>query len=158
MSLPKRGAAETSFRDMTAEEIIATLGLMPHPEGGYFHETFRDEHAINDRATSTAIYYLLKADQISAWHRIDAAEVWHFYAGAALELRISSDGDSAQSHRLGRDILNGQRPQIVVPHGAWQSARSTGKWTLVGCTVAPGFQFEKFEMAPASWMPKLVSN
>jgi len=139
---------------MTADDVIAALGLTPHPEGGYYLEAFKDDHAPDGRPASTAIYYLLKAGQESAWHRVDAAEVWHYYAGAALELKISSGGGPCQSHVLGSEIENGERPQIVVPRSAWQSARSTGDWTLVGCTVAPGFDFEFFEMAPASWAPK----
>jgi uncharacterized protein len=139
---------------MTAGEIIAALGLEPHPEGGYFAETFRDR--VGDergRAASTAIYYLLKADEVSHWHRVDAAEVWHFYAGSPLEIRISADGSGTAAHTLGPEIAFGQRPQIAVPAHAWQSARSLGGWTLAGCTVAPGFEFSGFEMATAGWQP-----
>ncbi len=158
MFLPKRAGGATSSKSMTADEVIAKLGLSPHPEGGYFLEAFKDDHAPGGRAASTAIYYLLRAGQKSAWHRVDAAEVWHYYAGAALELCISSRSEPSQPHMLGSDITNGERPQIVVPRGAWQSARSTGEWTLVGCTVAPGFEFEFFELAPAGWAPKTSST
>ena len=134
---------------MTADEIIAKLGLEPHPEGGHFAETFRDA-APNDtgRAASTAIYYLLKAGEISRWHRVDAVEAWHFYAGSPLELRIGHWENGNVRHVLGNDIGVSERPQIVVPANVWQSARSLGEWTLVGCTVAPGFEFSGFEMAP----------
>lgn len=138
---------------MTADEVIEALGLTPHPEGGYYRETFKDSFASEDRAASTAIYYLLKAGQVSAWHRVDAAEAWHFYAGSALELHIASNDQPEHVHILGPDLAAGQRPQVVVPRGAWQSARSSGDWTLVGCTVAPGFDFEFFEMAPSGWTP-----
>ena len=139
---------------MTAEEIIELLGLAPHPEGGFYRETFRslvvDE---DDRAASTAIYYLLPAGKVSAWHRVtDADEVWHFYAGAPLELTVA-DGPKRTITLLGADLAAGQRPQGVVPAGVWQTARTLGEWTLVGCTVAPGFRFESFEMAPSWWQP-----
>ena len=137
-----------------AAAIIRTLGLQPHPEGGHFCETFRDSQKLGDgRAASTAIYYLLQAGEVSHWHRVDAAEVWHWYGGAALELLISTDGKDAETLTLGSDLVAGQRPQGVVPAHAWQGARSLGGWTLVGCTVAPAFQFEGFEMAPPDWQP-----
>lgn len=137
----------------TAAEIIRHLGLAPHPEGGHFRETWRDVPAPADRAHSTAIYYLLAAGEVSHWHRVDAAEVWHFYGGAPLELSVSADGEANQTVLLGPDVVAGQRPQAVVPRHAWQSARSLGDWTLVGCTVAPGFEFAGFELAPAGWSP-----
>jgi hypothetical protein len=136
----------------TAEQIIAALGLAAHPEGGFYRETFRDSSVPGGRAQSTAIYYLLRADERSHWHRVDASEVWHWYAGAPLELRIAQDR-GASAKILGNDLAKGERPQIVVPPGAWQSARSLGAYTLVGCTVAPGFEFSKFEMAPEGWEP-----
>jgi len=135
---------------MMAEDIIAELELQPHPEGGHFRETFCDD-AAGGRAFSTAIYYLLRAGEVSCWHRVDAAEVWHWYAGAPLTLSQSADGASVVQHALGNDMLAGQRPQIVVPARTWQSARSLGDWTLVGCTVAPGFTFDGFELAPEGW-------
>ncbi len=139
---------------MTPDDIIRTLGLRPHPEGGYFTETFRDGTANETgRAASTAIYYLLKAGEISHWHRVDAAEVWHFYAGDPLELKIAGSDGTARTEILGPDLLAGARPQIVVEKGEWQSARSLGDWTFVGCTVAPGFDFAGFEMAPDGWTP-----
>jgi uncharacterized protein len=136
---------------MTADDIVKALDLKPHPEGGHFRETFRD--AGTPRGASTAIYYLLKAGERSHWHRVDAAEVWHFYAGDPLELTLSDAGRPAQAQMLGLDIARGERPQIVVPKNVWQSARPLGRYTLVGCTVAPAFQFEGFEMAPPNWRP-----
>jgi len=131
-----------------ANRLIALLGLKPHPEGGYFRETFRDAAGPDGRAHSTAIYFLLKAGEVSRWHRVDAAEVWHFYRGAPLELRIGKD-----IYVLGPNVDEAQAPQIVVPPHAWQSARSLGDFTLVGCTVAPGFEFARFEMAPETFEP-----
>jgi predicted cupin superfamily sugar epimerase len=140
---------------VTAADVIARLGLKPHPEGGYFRETFRDdtEASAGGRAASTAIYFLLPAGVVSAWHKVDAAEVWHWYLGDALELRIAEDGGAAVCHILGTELAAGQRPQAVVRAGAWQQARSLGAWTLVGCTVAPGFTFDGFEIAPAGFEP-----
>ena len=131
-----------------ADRIIALLNLKPHPEGGYFRETFRDGAAADGRAYSTAIYFLLKAGEISRWHRVDAVEIWHFYRGAPLELRIGKD-----IYVLGPNVDEAQAPQVVVPPHAWQSARSLGDYTLVGCTVAPGFEFEHFELAPDGFVP-----
>jgi predicted cupin superfamily sugar epimerase len=136
---------------MTADDIIKTLDLRPHPEGGHFRETFRD--ADGRRGASTAIYYLLKAGERSHWHRVDAAEVWHFYAGDPLELAVSENGRTTTTHLLGPSIANSERPQIIVPKNVWQSARPLGAFTLVGCTVAPAFTFEGFEMAPPDWRP-----
>lgn len=131
-----------------AERLIALLSLQPHPEGGHYIQMFRDGAGVSGRAHSTAIYYLLRAGEASAPHRIDAAEVWHFYRGAPLELTVQEEGKTAQRHVLGAAVENGERPQIVVPPHAWQGARSLGDYTLVGCTVAPGFLFETFELAP----------
>ena len=139
---------------MTAAEIIATLGMQPHPEGGHFVETFRDpEGDETGRSHSTAIYFLLQAGERSHWHRVDAIEIWHHYAGAPLELSISPDGVASETEVLGPDVAAGERPQLVVPKDHWQAARSLGEWTLVGCTVAPAFQFEGFELAPPDWAP-----
>jgi predicted cupin superfamily sugar epimerase len=138
---------------VTAEEVVRLLGLVPHPEGGFYRETFRAPAAAGERGTSTAIYYLLPAGEVSAWHRVvDADEVWHHYAGGPLELTLSG-GRERSAVLLGADLAAGQRPQAVVPAGVWQTARTLGGWTLVGCTVAPGFQFASFEMAPAGWEP-----
>jgi predicted cupin superfamily sugar epimerase len=136
---------------MTADEIIRRLDLKPHPEGGHFRETFRDAGA--PRGASTAIYYLLRQGERSHWHRVDAAEVWHWYAGDPLELSLSPDGHRTDTLVLGTDLAKGARPQLVVPRGVWQSAKPLGRYTLVGCTVAPAFAFEGFEMAPPDWRP-----
>lgn len=137
----------------SAAEIIELLGLERHPEGGWYRQTFADPAAAGGRPHSTAIYYLLEGHEVSAWHRVDAVELWHWYGGAPLELRLSADGERVEPHVLGSNLGGGQRPQVVVPTGCWQSARSLGDWTLVGCTVAPGFQFSGFEMAPKGWEP-----
>jgi predicted cupin superfamily sugar epimerase len=134
---------------VTADEIIALLGLQPHPEGGRFAETFRTPD-------STAIYFLLKAGERSHWHRVNADEIWHHYAGAPLELSLSDDGHTVRHLRLGIDFGIGERPQAVMPRHVWQAARTLGAWTLVGCTVAPPFTFEGFELAPPGWRPQLA--
>jgi predicted cupin superfamily sugar epimerase len=137
----------------TAADIIARLELKPHPEGGHFRETFRDARLdANGRSVSTAIYFLLTRGERSHWHRIDAVEVWHFYAGSPLTLRIA-DGDGTRIVRLGPDFAAGEVPQAIVPANAWQAAESCGDWTLAGCTVAPGFDFAAFELAPQGWRP-----
>jgi predicted cupin superfamily sugar epimerase len=137
---------------LSADEVIRLLELHPHPEGGHYRETFRDPAQTNGRAASTAVYYLLREGEVSRWHRVDASEVWHWYAGASLELRVSG-GEGTMSHVLGPDLAAGDRPQAVVPPNAWQTARSLGPWTLIGCTVAPGFEFSGFELAPEGWEP-----
>lgn len=138
---------------LTADTIITQLNMQPHPEGGYYIETFRDEGDPQPRGACTAIYYLLKAGEVSHWHTVDACEIWHYYAGDPLALSLSDGTSPATTVTLGADLLAGQRPQAVVPKGVWQSARALGKWTLVGCTVAPGFQFEGFQLAPPEWTP-----
>ncbi len=139
---------------MTPEDVIRVLRLSPHPEGGHFRETFRDTRTVADgRAASTAIYFLLADGEVSRWHRVDACEVWHWYAGAPLALAIDGDGVASRTFTLGCNLAQGERPQAVVPQGAWQQARSLGTWSLVGCTVAPGFEFSGFEMAPQGFEP-----
>lgn len=137
---------------LSADEVIRLLELAPHPEGGHYRETFRDGEGATGRGASTAIYFLLRAGEISRWHRVDAAEVWHWYAGAPLQLSIA-EGTTQRDVRLGPDLTAGERPQAVVPAHAWQQAQSLGTWTLVGCTVAPGFEFAGFELAPADFNP-----
>jgi predicted cupin superfamily sugar epimerase len=138
---------------LSAADIIARLELKPHPEGGHFRETFRDPRTDADgRSFSTAIYFLLARGERSHWHRIDAVEIWHFYAGHALILQIADDGGQRRI-KLGAELAAGEVPQAIVPAGAWQAAESTGDWTLVGCTVAPGFDFAKFELAEPDWFP-----
>jgi predicted cupin superfamily sugar epimerase len=138
----------------SATDIIRLLRLRPHPEGGHFRETFRDLRAdVAGRAVSTAIYYLLARGERSHWHRVDATEVWHWYAGAPLKLAIAEPDRPADIRLLGPDLAAGEEPQLIVPAHAWQAAESLGDWTLVGCTVAPGFVFDGFELAPPAWDP-----
>jgi predicted cupin superfamily sugar epimerase len=138
---------------LSAAEIIARLQLAPHPEGGHFRETFRDSRCdAHGRSASTAIYFLLARGERSHWHRVDAVETWHYYAGDALTLRIA-DAHGVRVVRLGADLTTDEVPQAIVPAHAWQAAESTGDWTLVGCTVAPGFEFAHFELAPSGWTP-----
>jgi len=138
----------------TAAEVIRLLELAPHPEGGHFRETFRDPRTVDGRrGASTAIYYLLARGERSHWHRVDAVEIWHWHAGAPLRLGIAGEGRPAAWLTLGPDLASGARPQGVVPFNAWQAAESLGDWTLVGCTVAPAFEFAGFEMAPKGWEP-----
>ena len=136
-----------------AEAVIRRLGLVRHPEGGWYRETFRDTRAGCDRAASTAIYYLLQAGEVSRWHRVDAVEIWHWYGGAPMSLTLSADGRERERLVLGPDDGAGAEPQRIVPAGVWQTARSLGAWTLTGCTVAPGFEFTGFELAPEAWEP-----
>jgi uncharacterized protein len=132
---------------LTADQVIRLLELEAHPEGGYFRETFRDPKKVEERSVSTAIYFLLKQGEISRWHRIDAVEVWHWYGGAPIRLQIRDGEGSVETVLLGNDLLKNERPQVIVPAFAWQTAETLGAWTLVGCTVAPGFEFAGFEMA-----------
>ena len=132
---------------LPAAEIIEYFGMQPHPEGGHFVETFRDE-------ASTAIYFLLQAGERSHWHRVHkSVEIWHHYAGSPLALSMSSDGQSSETYALGSNLSDGEKPQLIVPAGCWQMAESLGAWTLVGCSVAPAFDFENFELALPDWYP-----
>ena len=135
---------------MTPETIIKTLDMSPHPEGGWYVETWRGNQ--QPRAAGTAIYFLLEAHQSSHWHRVDAVEIWHWYAGGALQLHVSTE-QNTQVTLLGQDMTNEQYPQVIVPENAWQKAVPVDNWVLVGCTVSPGFEFGGFEMAPTGWMP-----
>jgi predicted cupin superfamily sugar epimerase len=138
---------------LSAAEVIRLLELKPHPEGGHYRETFRDSRPGADgRAASTAIYFLLARGERSHWHRIDAAEVWHWYVGSPLLLSVARSGKT-ETIRLGNDLAAGERPQAVVPAGAWQAAECHGDWVLCGCTVAPGFEFSNLELAPVGWSP-----
>ena len=148
-----------SLATATAQEVITELGMQPHPEGGHFVETYRDRPSTGERGAVTLIYFLLKSGEVSRWHRIDAIEIWHWYAGAPLKLAIAEfEGVPPKEHLLGSNVLAGARPQAVVPAHAWQSARTLGDWTLVGCTVAPAFQYEGFELAPEGWEPESGSR
>jgi predicted cupin superfamily sugar epimerase len=149
---------------LTAADVIRLLDLKPHPEGGHFREIFRDvalvfppapaEEGAAARAASTAIYFLLARGERSHWHRVDAVEIWHWYAGAPLKLEIAREDGRQETVTLGNALVAGERPQAVVPAHAWQAAQSLGEWTLVGCTVAPAFDFAKFELAPKGWEPE----
>jgi predicted cupin superfamily sugar epimerase len=140
---------------LSAAEVIRVLELKPHPEGGHFRETFRDRLTINGtRAASTAIYFLLARGERSHWHRIDAVEIWHYHAGAPLEIEIlAAAAGPVERLRLGPDLAAGAQPQVIVRAHTWQSAQSLGEWTLAGCTVAPGFDFCSLELAPEGWAP-----
>lgn len=146
---------ETSPESFSADDIILLLDLAPHPEGGFFRETFRDSVTTGhgNRAISTAIYFLLRDGEQSRWHTVDAVEIWHHYAGASLALEIASPNGCAERYQLGLNFRAGERPQVVVPRGHWQRAMSQGDWTLVGCTVAPGFEFAGFHLAPNDFEP-----
>ena len=139
---------------MTADEIIRDLGLQPHPEGGWYREVHRHASPGGGRGVVTSIYYLLKAGERSHWHRVtDAEEIWNFHAGDPLLLRMVEPGGPAREYRLSVDLKAGDRPQATVPTGWWQAAETAGDWTLVGCAVAPAFDFDGFEMAPPGWEP-----
>jgi predicted cupin superfamily sugar epimerase len=137
---------------MTAAEVIALLGLVAHPEGGWYRETWRDDPP-GGRGPGSAIYFLLDAHERSAWHRVDATEIWHHHLGAPIALRIAAPDGTVTEPVLGPDLLAGHRPQVVVPADAWQSASPRGGWALVGCTVSPAFTFTGFELAPPGWEP-----
>ncbi|TMD29166.1 MAG: cupin domain-containing protein [Chloroflexi bacterium] len=143
-------------RFVDAREVIERLALRPHPEGGWYAETWRADAELGARAAGSAIFFLLAAGERSHWHRvIDAAEVWLFHAGGALELRIQPrPGDPVAAITIGPELAAGQRPQAVVPAGAWQAARPLGAWTLVSCVVVPAFEFSSFELAPEGWEPR----
>jgi uncharacterized protein len=138
---------------LSAAEVIRLLDLKPHPEGGHFRQTFRDPRTVDGgRAASTAIYFLLARGERSHWHKVDATEVWHYHAGAPLVLEIAGHAE-VERVTLGPDLGAGERPQAVVPVHVWQAAVSLGDWTLVSCTVAPGFEYTGFELAPEGWAP-----
>lgn len=140
--------------DLGAREIIRLLNLAPHPEGGHYAETYRPPGA--GRPAMTAIYYLLQADEVSAWHRVDADEAWLWHAGGPLALTLSPpDGKGAASITLGPDLRAGQRPQAIIPADHWQAAETLGAWTLVSCLVAPGFDFSGFTLAQPGWRPEV---
>jgi predicted cupin superfamily sugar epimerase len=141
-------------RQPTAAIVIDRLSLRPHPEGGWYAETWRAPDRDGERAAGSAILYLLGAGERSHWHRVDAAEIWQHAAGDALELRVWAAPDpTVTTHRLGGDVAGGDRTQVVVPAGAWQAARPLGDWALVGCIVIPAFEFAGFELAAAGWEP-----
>ncbi len=154
--MAKTEHAPSGVDHLTADEVISLLGLLPHPEGGFYRETFRDVAAGGGRGASTAIYFLLRAGERSHWHRVDAVEMWHWHAGAPLNLHVAEGErgeDMVRTIRLGSALEQGEQPQGIVPPHAWQAAESLGAWTLVGCTVAPAFEFSGFELAPPGWEP-----
>ena len=137
-----------------AKALIETLGLAPHPEGGWYRETWRAEAAPGERAPATAILFLLEAGQHSHWHKVDATELWLFHAGSALKLETAAtDAGPVRTARLGGEVLAGEQPQLRVDAGQWQSAEADRGWTLVSCLVSPGFEFEGFTLAPPEWAP-----
>ena len=138
---------------MDAARIVTTLGMQPHPEGGFFVETYRAPAEPGGRGAVTAIHFLLEAGQRSHWHKVDATEIWLWHAGAPLRLQISTDGSTREVVTLGAALTAGEQPQAVVPAHAWQAAESLGAWTLVSCVVAPAFTFEGFALAPPDWAP-----
>lgn len=133
--------------------MIERLGLEPHPEGGWYRETWRGADTPAGRPAGTAILFLLEGGVTSRWHRVDAEEIWAWHGGDPLELAIAAAGGAVETIRLGMDPGRGEVPQAVVPASAWQSARAFGAWALVGCIVVPGFTFGGFEMAPEGWRP-----
>lgn len=138
---------------MTPEWLIDHLDMQPHPEGGHYVETFRDASDGETRGAVTCIHFLLQLGEVSAWHRVDATEIWHFAAGDPLVLTLSANGHDAEAKKLGTDLQAGQRPHIVVPPNCWQTAETLGRWTLVSCIVAPAFSFDGFDLAPPDWRP-----
>ena len=138
---------------MTPAWLIDHLDMQPHPEGGHYVETFRDMSVAGGRGAATCIHFLLQAGEVSAWHRIDATEIWHFAAGDPLRLTMSVDGRETETRRLGSDLTAGHHPHLIVPPRCWQTAETLGGWTLASCIVAPAFDFEGFELAPPNWRP-----
>ena len=140
---------------LSPDAIIRLFGMIAHPEGGWYAETFRAPAAPGERAPVSAIYFLLRQGERSHWHTVDASELWLWHAGSPIQLHLSVDGGQAEAVLLGASLQTGERPQFVVPQGAWQSAESTGSWSLASCVVAPGFQFSGFTLAPPGWAPGL---
>ncbi len=138
---------------MTASEIISLLNLEPHPEGGWYRQTFADQPDATGRPLSTAIYYLLEGGKRNTWHRVDSVEIWHWYAGDKMRIEVSRDGKQRSEQILGPDLIAGERPQIRIAGNHWQRTTCLGDWSLIGCTVTPGFQFSKFELAEPGWEP-----
>jgi len=149
-----QAADEGGTGDARAGAIIAALGLEPHPEGGWYRQTWAAESGKGERAGATAIHFLLEAHQRSHWHKVDAAELWMWHAGAPVTLSIAPDDTGpVTEHCLGADVLAGEAPQVLVPTGHWQAAAPLGGWSLVSCVVSPGFEFAGFELAPEGWEP-----
>jgi predicted cupin superfamily sugar epimerase len=141
--------------ELDPEQLIDLLDLAPHPEGGHYVQTWRAP-SDGGRSSGTAIYFLLRTGEVSRWHRVDSAEIWHHYAGAPLTLTTWAESAAVVTRRLGTDLVAGERPQLVVEPGEWQSARTLGAWTLVGNTVSPGFEFDHFELGEPGWQPPVL--
>jgi len=139
--------------NLSGDDINHILGLIPHIEGGCYREIYREVQADGGRDLMTSIYYLIRANDPCAWHRIDTTEVWCYHAGSPFEGEIYIDGRTVEKVRLGSDLAAGEKPQVIVPAGAWRTARTVGDWSLFGCIVAPAFEWKGFEMAPAGWSP-----
>ena len=134
--------------------VVSALGMIAHPEGGWYVERWRAPAEAGGRPAGSAILYLLAGVERSHWHRVDAAEIWAWSAGEPMELRVWANGDAAvTTYRLGADVIGGETPQAVVPTDAWQAARPLGSWALVSCIVTPAFDFAGFELAPPGWEP-----
>jgi predicted cupin superfamily sugar epimerase len=145
---------ESHTGDAAAAAIIARLGLAPHPEGGWYRETWRAEAPDGGRASATAIHFLLEAGQRSYWHRVDAAEIWLWHAGHPLRLMTApGDAGPVREVRLGGNVLTGEVPQHIIPAHHWQAAQADQGWALVSCIVSPGFDFAGFDLAPPDWQP-----
>lgn len=143
--------------NLTGDDVIRTLELKPHPEGGYYREIYQDAPVDGSRGLTSSIYFLLRAGDRSHWHRFDAVETWCYHAGSPLEVAIWTAGRSVEKYRLGMDLSAGERPQLTVPAGSWQEEQTLGDWSLVGCVTTPAFQFAGFELAPADWRPPNTS-
>ncbi|MDV3458907.1 cupin domain-containing protein [Sphingomonas sp. HF-S4] len=137
----------------TPRTIIDALGLAPHPEGGWYRETWRAEIGEGGRAGGTAIHFLLEEGQRSHWHRVDAAELWLWHAGSPLDVLVEQDDGTIETVRLGGEVTQGYAPQVLVPANRWQSTETRAGWALVSCVVVPGFDFAGFELAPVGWAP-----
>ena len=154
MICPRCETAEVTKTSPRPAELIATLRLEPHPEGGWYRETWRADAAPGERASATAILFLLETHQASHWHRVDAAELWFWHAGHPLILSLAHDcAGPTNSIILGPEVVSGETPQALVPPGWWQAARPQGGWTLASCVVSPAFEFAGFELAPPGWEP-----
>ena len=139
-----------------ARALIEALDLQPHPEGGWYRETWRADAGEGERASATAILFLLQAGERSHWHKVDATELWLFHSGSGLQmLTAASDAGPVEHVRLGADVLAGEQPQLRVPPGHWQAAEADRGWALVSCIVSPGFEFDGFTLAAPRWRPGL---
>ena len=144
--------------DMTSDDVIRILGLEPHPEGGHYRQVYEHVPTDGGRGFMNSIYFLLRAGDRSHWHRLDAPEIWSYHAGSPVTVSVWIEGRPVETHRLGNNLATGERPQVMVPAGAWQAGESLGDWSLIGCVVAPAFQFSGFELAPRDWSPPEHGN